>query len=105
MTTPRGIRNNNPLNIRRTRDKWKGMKALQSDAQFAQFESMEWGWRAALALDSPRHRHGHPRKRYGVVRLLRHAARLGTLPPRRTIRKVVNLYQKDPKAFRTCLGI
>ncbi len=50
MSLPRGIRNNNPLNIRRSKDKWKGMKALQSDAQFVQFESLEWGWRAAFYL-------------------------------------------------------
>ena len=50
MSLPRGIRNNNPLNIRRSKDKWKGMKAQQSDAQFVQFESMEWGWRAAFWL-------------------------------------------------------
>ena len=50
MTTPRGIRNNNPLNIRRGKDKWKGMKAQQSDAAFVQFESMEYGWRAAFWL-------------------------------------------------------
>lgn len=47
---PRGIRNNNPLNIRRSKDKWKGMKAQQSDAAFVQFESMEYGWRAAFWL-------------------------------------------------------
>ena len=50
MAIPRGIRNNNPLNLRRSKDKWKGMKALQSDAQFVQFESLEWGWRAAFYL-------------------------------------------------------
>ena len=50
MAIPRGIRNNNPLNIRRSKDKWKGMKALQGDAQFVQFESLEWGWRAAFYL-------------------------------------------------------
>ena len=50
MSLPRGIRNNNPLNIRRSKDKWKGMRALQSDAQFVQFESLEWGWRAAFWL-------------------------------------------------------
>ena len=50
MSLPRGIRNCNPLNIRRSKDKWKGMKALQSDAQFVQFESLEWGWRAAFYL-------------------------------------------------------
>ena len=48
MSLPRGIRNNNPLNIRRSKDKWKGMRAVQSDAQFVQFESLEWGWRAAF---------------------------------------------------------
>ena len=46
--TPRGIRNNNPLNICRSRDKWKGLKAEQTDAAFCQFETMEYGWRAAF---------------------------------------------------------
>jgi hypothetical protein len=50
MSIPRGIRNNNPLNIRRSKDKWKGMREVQSDAQFCQFESLEWGWRAAFWL-------------------------------------------------------
>ena len=50
MSIPRGVRNNNPLNIRRSKDKWKGMRAVQSDAQFCQFESLEWGWRAAFWL-------------------------------------------------------
>ena len=45
---PRGIRNNNPLNIRRTaKDQWKGLRAQQTDASFCQFESLEFGWRAA----------------------------------------------------------
>ena len=72
--TPRGIRNNNPLNIRRTgKDQWKGMKAPSNspkkgmkapsdspkggenkaqgyDKAFVQFETMEWGWRAAFHL-------------------------------------------------------
>ena len=44
---PRGIRNNNPLNIRRTaKDQWKGLRAQQTDASFCQFESLEYGWRA-----------------------------------------------------------
>ena len=50
MTTPRGIRNNNPLNIRKSKDKWKGLRAQQQDAAFCQFETMEWGWRAAFWL-------------------------------------------------------
>ena len=50
MTTPRGIRNNNPLNIRKSKDKWKGLRAQQQDESFCQFETMEWGWRAAFWL-------------------------------------------------------
>ena len=50
MTTPRGNRNNNPLNIRKSKDKWKGLRAQQQDAAFCQFENMEWGWRAAFWL-------------------------------------------------------
>ena len=47
---PRGIRNNNPLNIRRSKDKWKGLRSVQADASFCQFETLEWGWRAAFYL-------------------------------------------------------
>ena len=48
---PRGIRNNNPLNIRRTaKDQWKGLRAQQTDESFCQFESLEYGWRAAFYL-------------------------------------------------------
>jgi len=47
---PRGIRNNNPLNIRRSGDKWQGLKALQEDREFFQFSEMEWGWRAAFRI-------------------------------------------------------
>ena len=46
----RGIRNNNPLNIRRSKDQWQGMKKVQSDTQFCQFETLDWGWRAAFKL-------------------------------------------------------
>ena len=50
MSTPRGIRNNNPLNIRRSKDNWQGLRVLQEDKAFCQFESMEYGWRAAFVL-------------------------------------------------------
>ena len=74
MNLPRGIRNNNPLNIRRG-SQWKGLSRTQSDqsltsgrlcsgseeqkqaslstrydAEFCQFETLEWGWRAAFRL-------------------------------------------------------
>ena len=47
---PRGIRNHNPLNIRRSKDLWKGMAEAQTDRAFVQFKSLEYGWRAAFYL-------------------------------------------------------
>ena len=72
---PRGIRNCNPLNIRRSKDQWKGLVEQeqsqtclnsaeregfrpkvngllpeQNDKSFYQFKAMEWGYRAAFRL-------------------------------------------------------
>ena len=47
----RGLRNNNPLNIRRVAGtKWKGQAAEQKDKEFVQFESLAWGLRAAFCI-------------------------------------------------------
>ncbi len=46
----RGERNNNPLNIRRTADKWLGMSKSQNDTDFIIFDNIEYGIRAALKL-------------------------------------------------------
>ena len=43
----RGLRNNNPLNIRRSGDRWVGARKEQTDKTFVQFESMAYGYRAA----------------------------------------------------------
>ena len=48
--TPRGLRNNNPLNIRHSASKWKGMKRTQTDKAFVQFTNMAYGYRAAFVL-------------------------------------------------------
>lgn len=47
-TLPRGIRNNNPLNIRRSDQKWKGKLPRSTDPEFEQFVTLEHGIRAAL---------------------------------------------------------
>ena len=47
MKTSRGIRNNNPLNIRRSADNWQGAREEQTDQSFVQFKSMAYGYRAA----------------------------------------------------------
>lgn len=45
----RGIRNNNPLNIRRG-DNWLGLSKNQTDPYFCQFDSMTYGLRAGLII-------------------------------------------------------
>lgn len=45
----RGIRNNNPLNIR-IGNKWKGLKTPNTDGAFDQFISVYWGYRAAFVI-------------------------------------------------------
>ncbi len=47
---PRGLRNNNPLNIRHSSDKWQGRAKTQTDPAFVQFVSMAYGYRAAFVL-------------------------------------------------------
>ena len=55
---PRGIRNCNPGNIRITKDKWKGLREVQTDKEFFQFETMPWGYRALIrTLQNYRKRH------------------------------------------------
>lgn len=46
---PRGIRNNNPLNIRKGNN-WKGEKSVQHDRAFEEFESMTYGLRAGFII-------------------------------------------------------
>jgi hypothetical protein len=66
--TTRGIRNNNPGNVRRTPGiPWKGMSEVQNDTDFLTFDSPEYGIRA-------------------IVRILRSYERLGL----RTIYDIIN---------------
>lgn len=46
--TPRGLRNCNPLNLRRANALWQGLRKEQTDPEFLQFRDMEWGYRAAF---------------------------------------------------------
>lgn len=46
-TTPRGIRNYNPGNIRHAKGvRWQGQAAVQADPEFIQFNGPRWGIRA-----------------------------------------------------------
>lgn len=46
----RGIRNNNPGNIRRSKAPWQGLAAKQTDTQFFQFSAPVWGIRAIVRV-------------------------------------------------------
>ena len=48
-TTPRGIRNNNPLNIR-IGNTWLGERNNPTDDAFEEFVSIEYGYRAAFCI-------------------------------------------------------
>lgn len=47
--TPRGIRNNNPLNIRKGNN-WQGERHPQTDPAFEEFRSLELGLRAGFII-------------------------------------------------------
>lgn len=48
-TTPRGIRNNNPLNIR-IGNTWLGERNNPTDQAFEEFVAIEYGYRAAFCI-------------------------------------------------------
>jgi len=65
---PRGIRNNNPGNIRRG-PRWQGLSVGQSDAAFAVFTSPEYGLRAlAITLRTYQQKYGIRTIRGAIMR-------------------------------------
>lgn len=46
----RGLRNNNPGNIRKSSSRWQGKVTPSQDPQFEQFVSMAYGYRAMFKL-------------------------------------------------------
>ena len=57
MTLPRGLRNNNPLNIRHSASRWQGARVEQTDKAFVQFTSMTMGYRAAWRILETYYKH------------------------------------------------
>lgn len=47
---PRGLRNCNPLNIRKTNQLFQGLSDEQDDPEFFRFRTMGWGYRAAFVI-------------------------------------------------------
>lgn len=64
----RGQRNNNPLNIRHSKDKWQGAAMTQTDTDFVQFETMAYGYRAAWRVLESYWKYFHRIKQYYNVK-------------------------------------
>ena len=60
----RGIRNNNPLNIRHSSDRWEGARIEQTDKSFVQFENMAYGYRAEWKTLESYWKYFHRTKQY-----------------------------------------
>ena len=58
MIQSRGLRNNNPGNLRLSEDKWRGLRPVQTDEDFFQFRDMPHGYRALIiTLQNYRRKH------------------------------------------------
>ncbi|CAM3708332.1 hypothetical protein VA7868_02925 [Vibrio aerogenes CECT 7868] len=56
---PRGVRNNNPLNIRDNGTSWQGMCTVNADPSFVEFQSPEYGFRAGARILRTYYRSGY----------------------------------------------
>lgn len=50
LLLPRGIRNNNPGNIRLSKTRWQGQRSVQSDPDFVEFTESLFGLRALMRV-------------------------------------------------------
>ena len=88
----RGIRNNNPLNIRRSADRWEGARIEQTDKAFVQFTTMAYGYRAAWKVLESYWKHFHRAKLpYNVKNIIGRWAPPTENDTQNYIRTVLNL--------------
>lgn len=64
---PRGLRNNNPLNIRISSTPWQGKVIENTDGAFEQFTSLEYGLRAAMVNIRTIIKRDHVDTIYGII--------------------------------------
>jgi len=67
MKRSRGIRNNNPLNIRHSNDTWEGAATRQTDKAFVKFQTMAYGYRAAWRILQTYYKKLREQKKYFTV--------------------------------------
>lgn len=96
--TARGIRNNNPLNIRHNRNnRWQGVYEQQTDPEFVRFASMQFGIRAGFIIIRNYMKQGHkdvasiisrwaPSSENNTDAYIRHVCELSGLSPFQELR-------------------
>ena len=90
--TSRGMRNNNPLNIRHSADRWEGARAEQTDKSFVQFETLAYGYRAAWKVLESYWKHSkEKREPYTVETIIRRWAPPTENPTDAYVRTVLSL--------------
>lgn len=47
---PAGVRNNNYLNIKKSKARWRGSRKVQRNHPFVEFDNPAWGYRAAFII-------------------------------------------------------
>jgi len=90
----RGVRNNNPLNIRRGKDQWQGLSKKQTDPHFCQFVNMAYGFRAAFKLLTRTYYHTY--RLYTISAIVRRWAPPQENDTERYIQRVASLMNYDP---------
>ena len=68
----RGLRNNNPLNIRHSKDQWNGASETQTDKEFVQFKTMAYGYRAVWRTLHTYYKRLQDRKKHFTVENIVH---------------------------------
>lgn len=64
----RGLSNNNPGNIRRSRTRYQGEVVPSRDPAFKQFRTIAWGYRAMFVLLDSYYRNGYTTIRKIIIR-------------------------------------
>jgi len=92
MKKSRGIRNNNPLNIRHSASHWQGERKEQTDKSFVQFQTMAYGYRAAWKVLESYWKHFYrQREPFTVENIIRRWAPPSENPTDAYIRTVLKL--------------
>lgn len=99
---PRGVRNNNPLNIKKGQ-KWKGLSSIQTDSVFCQFDSMVMGYRAAFVILGKSYRKRGIRRLVDMVKTWAPSSENNTLAYYRFVADTLRKEFRDDEHLADCI--